>query len=285
MPRPPIDLPRKIKDILHHCEPLPPEAETPLTHYWRSTADVQNLLQYVGRNLSLPGLYAAVRDRHVRHLNSMALVSFIEAFERFLKETAAACVNHLAPYVQDNRFDTFKVQGSALAAHFGTATLGKSLCESSTWLNCEEINDRYRKLLADPFGAGEFHLFPKQPAALRERFDTMSLVWQLRHTLVHNVGVITQSDAIKLRLLAKEPVTASRLLRPEDDDLRFVKRFLDESADRVNQGVGARMADLLNAIHADDPTLFTPQDVANHLSRDFGFSLTVGGAAGILPPP
>src|SRR5207244_10394408 len=111
-----------------------------------------------------------------------------------------ACIHWLAPFVLDARFNVFKIQGSALTAHYGTDTLGRSLCESATWLDCEEINDRFRKLLADPFQKdGRFYLFPRQgqqPAAECWRFETMSLVWQLRHTVVHNVGVITQSDAI-----------------------------------------------------------------------------------------
>jgi hypothetical protein len=32
MPRPPIDLARKIKDILLHTEPLPDEARSPILH-------------------------------------------------------------------------------------------------------------------------------------------------------------------------------------------------------------------------------------------------------------
>ena len=37
-------------------------------------------------------------------------------------------------------------------------------------------------------------------------YETLNIVWQIRHSVVHNVGVITQSDAIKLRLLTKQPV-------------------------------------------------------------------------------
>ena len=74
----------------------------------------------------------------------MALVILVEAFERFLKEVAAECVDCLANFIVDDRFNAFKIQGSGLASHFGSGTLGKSLCESSTWLDCEEINDRFR---------------------------------------------------------------------------------------------------------------------------------------------
>lgn len=287
MPRPPIDLSQKIKDLIGHSESLPPESASPLQHYWRSTADVLNLLQYVARNLSIPGLYAAVRDRHLRHLNSMALVNLIEAFERFLKEIASLCVDQLAPFTQDDRFDLndFKLKGSSLAAHFGSDSVGRSLCESTTWLNCKEINDRFRDLLAEPFDSGTFQLFPKQPQVERERFDTLSLVWQLRHTVVHNVGVITQSDATKLRLLAKQPIRAPRLLRPTQNDLLYLKRFLDETAERSNQRIGSRLAELLTTIHGTDPTLFLAQDKANELSRAFGFPLAIATATGVLPPP
>src|SRR5947209_4869789 len=115
MPRPPIDLGRKVKDILQHVGPLPPEADSPLAHYTRSATDVWNLLAYLERNLRGPGIYAAVRDRHVVRLNSMILVNLIETFERFLKEAAAVCVDHLAEFVLDKRFDEFQIKGGVLA--------------------------------------------------------------------------------------------------------------------------------------------------------------------------
>jgi hypothetical protein len=176
------------------------------------------------------------------------------------------------------------MQGSSLAAHFDTDTLGRALCESATWLDCDKINNQLRRLLADPFEVGTFVKFPKQPAVERERYDTLSIVWQLRHTIVHNVGVITQSDAIKLRLLVRSPVTADRVLAPTRDDLRYLKRFLDETAERSSTRIGQRLADLLTTLHAADPTLFLAQDMADTVTRTFGFSLNVAGMAGALLP-
>jgi hypothetical protein len=286
--RPPIDLRQRIKDILTHVEPLPREAETPLPHYWRSGIDTWNLLAYIERNFGRLTLYQAVLERHLTRLNAMLLVSLSENFERFLKEIAAACVDHLAHFVLDDRFNEFKIQGSALAVHFGTETLGKSLCESGTWLDCGEVNDRFRKLLANPFGPGTFYLFPKsgqQPVVEQWRYETLSIVWQSRHSVVHNVGVITQSDAIKLRLLTKQPVQSPRTLAPTRDDLRYLKRFLDETAELCNRRVAERLAELLTTIHASDPGLFDPGTVANELSHTFGIALTVAGVLGVVPPP
>jgi hypothetical protein len=151
MPRPPIDLHQKVRDILDHVNPLPAEAGAPLSHYNRSSTDLWTLLSYVERNFGqLPLQPAAVR-RHMGRLHGMILVNLVETFERYLKEVAAACVDSLARYVLDDRFNAFKVQGSALAAHFDTDTLGRSLCESATWLDCDEVNERFRRLLAPPF--------------------------------------------------------------------------------------------------------------------------------------
>jgi hypothetical protein len=281
MPRPPIDLGRKLKDILKHVQDLPVEASSPLAHSKRTGTDIWNTLQYV----ELPSTrLTCTRGRPRRHLgriNAMVLVNLIEAFERFLKELASACVDHLANFVLDDRFNAFSIQGSGLASHFGTATLGRSLCESGTWLDCEEINRRFRRLLADPFqeGGASFNLFPKQEST----FTVLGLVWQLRHTVVHNVGIITQSDAVKLRLWAREPVASPRVLSPTREDIRYLKRFLDETAQDSNDMVGDRLAVLLTTLHAADPTLFVAQQKADEVTRTFGSPRTIAGTIGVLP--
>lgn len=288
MPRPPIDLVRKVKDIAQHVQPLPPEAGTPLAHYRRTSTDLWNSVLYVERAFTQPGLYRAVAERHLGRINCMVMINLIENFERFLKETAATCVDHLVNYVLDDRLNVFDIQATGLASHFGSATLGKSLCESGTWLNSEEINARFRKLLSDPFqqGGNFFHLFPKpnqQPEDERWRFPVLGLIWQMRHTIVHNVGVVTQSDAVKMRLWAREPVQSPRMLTPTRDDLRYIKRFLDESAEVCNRRIGVRLAELLTALLHETPGLFVPQDEADQLTSAFGNTLTVGGVLGALP--
>jgi hypothetical protein len=289
MPIPSINLAQKLKDILKSVEDLPPEASTPLAHYKWSGADLWSLLQYVELNSSqLTALKPAVMQRHLSRLYRMILVDLIETFERFLKEAAAACIDLLGRFILDNRFDKFTVKGSILAVHFGTDTLGRALCESSTWLDTDSVTTRFKSLLADPFEEeGKFVLFPKgkERSPDRERYETLELVWQLRHTVVHNVGVITQSDAVKFRLMVKGVVDSPRLLVPTRDDIRYLKQFLDETAGTCNERIGQRVAEVLTSIHGRDPTLFTPQDLANQVTRSFSFPLVVAGSAGVLTPP
>ena len=154
MPLTPATLTRKIKDILRHVQPLPDEAKAPSLHYQRTVSDIWGSLAYVERLIAERDRYQSVVDRHLGRLYGMALVNLVETFERFLKEAAAECVDYLAEFVIDDRFNVFSIQGSTLASHFGAGTLGKSLCESTTWLDCEDINRRFRKLLSDPFQVG-----------------------------------------------------------------------------------------------------------------------------------
>ena len=110
----------------------------------------------------------------------------------------------------------------------------------------------------------------------------MNLIWQIRHTAVHNVGVVTQSDAVKLRLWAKENVAAPRILAPTRSDINYLKRFLDETANRCNQRIGERLAQLLTTIHTPTPALFTPRAMADRVTATFRLPLQVAGATGVV---
>jgi hypothetical protein len=288
MPHSPDDFAREIKAILNSVQPMPVEAKTPILHYRRSVIDLWAAFGYVERAIGQRQRYQAVVDRHMGRLYGMALVNQVETFERFLKEVAAECVDCLADLIVDDRFNAFTLQGAALASHFGSGSAGKALCEAATWLDCEEINRRFRKLLADPFQVGDFYIFPRegnqQPVAGQWRYELMSLVWQLRHSSVHNVGVITRSDAVKLRVWAKKAVHAPVLLAPARDDVRWLKRFLDEMTEDCNQRVGQRLAALLTTIHAQAPAIVNPNEMANRITASFGTVLQVAGVDGVLPP-
>jgi hypothetical protein len=110
------------------------------------------------------------------------------------------------------------------------------------------------------------------------------LIWQIRHTSVHNVGVITRSDAIKLRVLSKTKVDAPRVLVPTRIDLRWLKAFLDDTVEVSNKRIGERLAQLLTTIHADSGAPFDPQAMADLLAAAFRLPLVVAGATGVVPP-
>jgi hypothetical protein len=286
-PTPP-EFARRISAILQSVELLPDEAKSPILHFRRTLSDTAGALDYMVRKIGASPRNQSIAERHLGRLNGMALVHMVETFERYLKEVAGECVDCLAELVVDAGFDIFnKIQGSNLASHFSAGTLGKALCESGTWLDCEEINRRFRSILADPFDNGNFYVFPKTasqpPVEEIWRDDVMNLVWQLRHTSVHNVGVITQSDAVKMRVLAKAKVDAPRLLMPSRNNLLWLTLFLDDTAENCNQRIGTRLAVLLTKLHHDSPGLLQPEALANRVASIFRLPLVVAGVTGIVP--
>lgn len=286
MPRPPINLHQKTRDVLNHTSELHPEADRPILHFERSTNAALQMLKYLVGHINPGGVREAVYKRYLGHLRRLVLAELIESFERFLKELAAVCIDCLAPYTADDRFDDFlPKRGGTVAAFVSAASIGKALCESDTWIANTTINARFASLLKTPFGADWELLFPQanqQPAAERDRAATLAILWQVRHNLAHNVGVLTHSDAMKFRLLVGGPVPADRRLAPTPDDLKYVKRFLKETADHTNQRVGQRLAQLLGLIHAADPTLLDAQSTANDVSQRFTFAVSINGHVGVL---
>jgi len=240
MPRPRTDLHRKIREILGHTQPLPSEASSPIRHFDRNANAIMSTLRYIEGHLALAGFYESVYERHLANLRRMALASLVESFERFLKELAVLCIDSLVQFVSDDRFDEFSAKGGQIAFLLTAGSVGKALCESDTWVTNKTTNERFKKLLKLPFGENWESLFPEEnqpPRGERDRARSLSILWQVRHTITHNVGVITGSDAGKFKMLVKSDVESSRILTPKNHDIISVKRFLSETAQSVNQRI------------------------------------------------
>ncbi len=281
----------KIRSILEHVEDLPEEAAAPIAHYRWSSTHIWDLLRYTDSLFENVSPFPDVARRHRNHLHSMVLIHQIEAFERFLKEAAAVCVDQLIEHVLDDRFGGFSISASYLVAHFKAQTVGKSLCDPQTWLDCKKVNERFQKLLSLPDRRGEhkkdkpFLLLPRKTEEDQDWYDTLELIWQLRHTTVHNVGVITQADAVKFRLLVGEKVDAPRMLFPTRDDLGNLKQFLDETAAECNGKIGERLALVLSDLHQHDSGLFDARETADGLTQLFTIPLTVDNVTGNVVNP
>ena len=280
MADPPIDFDLYIRPIPEHGGPLPAESIVPVRHYERAADDAWNLLKYVERNLQKTRVYAGPFDRHMQNLRVMVLLSLAEAFERFLKELAAACIDQVGSLILDDRLDVFQVKGSIIASHFEAERLGTALCESQTWCDCDQANRRFKRILADPHTDGKFYVFPQrnqEPQSLRGKHELMSIVWQIRHAIVHNRGVLTASDAHRLRVLCRRPIVGARRFQPTNGDVWYVKLFLADMATAVNREVAACLAKLLTTLHASDSTLFNAAAKAQELADTFQNSSTVAG--------
>jgi hypothetical protein len=285
VPRPPIDLDQCVRDLLQHASPGFVEPDCPIRRFEQLSNTGDALIKYIQDHIEPKDVYEAVYDRHLGHLRRMVLAELIEAFEGFIKDIAALCIDHLAPYVADDRFDEYMPRGSRIAAFVNAKSIGKALCESDTWLKNETINERFRQLLKTPFGNPWEHLFPQEtqtPVGERNRAKTLSVLWQIRHNLTHNVGVVTHSDSMKFRMLVQAKVPVECRLAPTLEDLRYVKRFLVETATHTNERIGQRLVELLTSFHGADADLFDAKEVANKVSRQFALPLSVGTEVGTV---
>lgn len=278
----PVPAPSYFHQIPKHVKPLPDESVSPNRHYRRSANDSWNLLIYIERNLKHANVYSAPFERHMHRLYGMVLLSLVEAFERYLKEIAAVCVDNVSDAVVDDRLDVFTVKGHPLAAHFAEASVGKALCETSTWLDCDQINQRFRWILG-PNGSpktGTFYVFPHgnhNPASLRGKREIVALLFQLRHSIVHNAGVLTKSDAAKLSRLVKDRIEAPRLLWPTKSDVFCVKLFLDDFVETLNREIGTALSILLSDIYSSDQSVFDLPIRTQDLANAFSNPITIAG--------
>jgi hypothetical protein len=214
---PPINLNQMVRELLTHVDSLPSDLDAPIRTFEERINACLNLIKYIDDHISTQSVYAAVYDRHMSLLRRMVLVSMVEAFERFIKETAIVCVDSIASHTLDDRFDKFSPTGGSLAAQFGAGSVGKAMCESDTWLSNQAINERFRYMLKPHFGDPWEFLFPNEkqnPILERERANTLAILWQLRHNITHNTGVLTDSDARRLSLMVKSRVARGNVLSP-----------------------------------------------------------------------
>jgi hypothetical protein len=92
------------------------------------------------------------------------------------------------------------IQCSALA-HFGTDTLGRSLCESAIWLDYDEVNDRFRHLLSPHFESGSFLVFPLD--AIKEQVAEQTCGMTARQARAYFAGAaqrLQQATGQKVRV-------------------------------------------------------------------------------------
>lgn len=90
----------------------------------------------------------------------------------------------------------------------------------------------------------------------------------------------TESVRSEITVGAGARFDAPRVLLPTVEDVRYVKRFLDETAESINGRVGDRLAALLTSFHQKSPDLIDAKSTADRLAKDFQLALVVDGIAG-----
>ncbi len=257
------------------------EAEIPLHHMTYAASHALRMVDYFIGLKNQASVYTKGFERHRKGLASLAFLQIMAAFERFLKEIAAACVDELAGRCTDDRLKVFSVDGSAAFPHFQEQTVGRALCESTLWHGVDEINERFKKLLrlpSDPDNKNRFVLFDCQHNNSRNEVKVIRVAFQMRHTLAHNLGLVTPSDGSKLQRLLGEHRTSPAQLDIDRKHVYYLQRFLVPLCEEINLAVAKRLCLVLTEFHTQAPQLVDPHGDGQRLANLFQTSCTIANS-------
>lgn len=187
----------------------------------------------------------ATYKKYKWYAEHMLLLEAINAFEVFYKRSIVALGTALAPHVPADR-----VKGNIDMRILWTAPAGTPasdlIFESRLYHDLDNIDQATEALIQ-----AKRYNKNKPPPALKKRVRTLQAVFQLRHTLSHNHGLVTASDSGKLQLLGYA-AKIGEVVDPTKDFLgEVVRRVLMSEAKDFSTWLLKAAADYLNDIHTN----------------------------------
>lgn len=171
------------------------------------------------------------------------LLEAINAFEVYYKTTLIGLARSIRPFVPPEQIRG-QIDARVLWATRGSASFSALIFEPQLFHNLENVDGATGMLI----GAKRYQPNNlKHP--LRERVVALQTIFQIRHTLAHNQGHITQSDRAKFAALGYEAEHAEAIDPQKDNFGRSVRNFLENEADDFADWVLSKTASFLNERH------------------------------------
>ncbi|MGJ7525644.1 hypothetical protein [Variovorax sp. GB1P17] len=185
----------------------------------------------------------ATYNKYKWYAEHLLLLEAINAFEVFYKRSIVAVGTALAPHVPADR-----VKGNIDTRILWTAPPGTPapdlIFESKLYHDLDEVDKA-----TDALVQAKRYNKNSPSAALRQRVRTLQAVFQLRHTLSHNHGLVTASDAGKLQLLGYS-AKVGEVIDPTKDYLATaVRRTLESEAKDFSKWLLSATANYLQNVH------------------------------------
>jgi len=157
--------------------------------------------------------------KYQAYSQQLVLLEAINGFEVFFKNTFIELARCLRPYVQDERVSG-SVDARALWMYGESIDPVAVLLESRLFHDTEQIDKVTHMLVGKKYYS----------SAADARRKALRCIFQIRHTLSHNSGVITHSDASKFALLGYK-AKPDEFISPANDGLSLVVfEFLEDEA-------------------------------------------------------
>ncbi len=258
-----------------------PMADSPIQHFEYDSAHAQQIIAYLISLGKKAPVYRKGFDRHLKAVSSLAFFQIVAAFERFLKDLAAVSVDELAPLCTDDRLSDFKISGEDAAPHFIAKTIGRALCETQMWHSVGDVSVRFRKILGgEPLTNPQllhFHLFHDTAGIFKQEVKTLKVMFQIRHTIAHNLGTLTRSDAGKLQRILGVRIDSPKELDIDSKHVLYLRQFLSPLVKRINQAVADRLGLVLSQFQVASPSLIDHAARSKELAKRFQVPFSISG--------
>lgn len=159
----------------------------------------------------------------------LVLLESINAFEKFYKSMIVELCDAIRPYVKATGLKPFEIDAAHLFGDLPNSTLITAYFESRTYHNPDAI-DSVTNMLIGKKRYDPSQLASKNKEDVKQRKRCLQAIFQIRHTLSHNNGFVTDSDAVKLKKYGLL-IQAEGVIDPNKDHLReAICRFMIDEA-------------------------------------------------------
>lgn len=180
----------------------------------KELADAKRQLNPNGR-----GPKDSVYRKYRWYTEQQSLLEAINGFEVFYKNTAIALARSIRRHVPPQRIKG-SVDAKVLWASRGRTSFTSLIFEHQLFHSLEVV-DEATNMLVEAKRYVPANL--KSPLAIQGRVRALQCIFQIRHTLSHNQGRITQSDSAKFSSLGFKAIHGE-ILDPGNDNLGIVVR-------------------------------------------------------------
>lgn len=205
---------KQFKDLLRHQE-----------NFLNWIDDRHNNLQEMNRTLieleggQRKGPKDAVYRKYRWYCEHLTLLEAINGFEVFYKQTLIALASALREFVPPGNIKG-SIDGRVLWSTTGEVDIASLLFEHQLFHDLDNIDKATQMLI----NARRYNVNnPKSP--LKETMKAIQAIFQLRHTLSHNGGLVTGSDSTKFKVFGYD-APAEEVIDPTKEHLGKVVLIL-----------------------------------------------------------
>ena len=181
------------------------------------------------------------------HAEQQALLEAINAFEVFFKRSLVALAKSLKPYIPASRIKG-SIDARVLWAANNSEEIESLLFEHQLFHSLGAVDEATGMLI------GKKRYLPDNPQCQypRPRIKALKGIFQIRHTLSHNQGLITTNDSTKFQIYGFDAVQGEVIDPSIDHTGDMIRRFLKDEAEGFTDWLLQQTADYLLTLNRNN---------------------------------